>query len=75
MKALDQEDRSAAMAVAQLDENSAQSGTTSSLRDGLTSDPILERALRRVRESLDQETHMAHHTKHTSHSTHSKGSW
>jgi hypothetical protein len=46
-----------------------------SLQARLADHPILQRALRRVKESQEQDTHMAHHTKHTSHSTHSKGVW
>ena len=37
--------------------------------------PVIERALRRLRESQELVTHTAHHTHHSSHSTHSKGTW
>lgn len=36
--------------------------------------PALKRALERLQNSFDKDTHANHYTKHTSHSSHSKGS-
>jgi len=41
----------------------------------LPDNPIIQRALRRLKESQEKENHVSHYTKHGSHSTHSKGSW
>lgn len=37
--------------------------------------PVIQRALRRLKESQTKDNHVAYYTKHGSHSTHSKGSW
>lgn len=37
--------------------------------------PILLRAMERIRERREQGVHAGHNTKHSSHSSHSKGSW
>lgn len=48
---------------------------TSEIRQVLPDNPVIQRALRRLKESQEKENHVSHYTKHGSHSTHSKGSW
>lgn len=64
-----------AVAVTPSDQKVALLDDSSTLREVVAGNPIMQRALRRLKESHEQENHMAHHTKHSSHSTHSKGHW
>ena len=41
----------------------------------LPENPVILRALRRLKDSQEKENHTSHYTKHSSHATHSKGSW
>ena len=41
----------------------------------LPENPVILRALRRLKDSQEKENHVSHYTKHGSHATHSKGSW
>jgi hypothetical protein len=53
--------------------NSSQEEIIDSLTYAVVNNPILQRALRRLKESQEKENHISHYTKHHSHSTHSKG--
>ena len=48
---------------------------TKNINSEAKSNPIVQRAFERLKESQDKDNHVCHYTKHSSHSTHSKGSW
>jgi hypothetical protein len=39
----------------------------------VSDNPVIQRALRRLKNSQEKENHVSHYTKHGSHSSHSKG--
>ena len=53
--------------------NSVQIAET--YNQALPDNPVIQRAIRRLKDSREKENHVSHYTKHGSHSTHSKGSW
>jgi len=59
--------------------NQAQASATAETPDAAANidldNPIVRRAVERVRLRQEQGVHAVHTTKHSSHSTHSKGSW
>ena len=45
------------------------------LKAELADNPVIQRALRRLRESGKNDRHVSHHTKHTSHSVKHSSTW
>ncbi|BAU55651.1 hypothetical protein MgSA37_03842 [Mucilaginibacter gotjawali] len=54
---------------------SVQNASNSSLKSEVAGNPVIERALRRLRESQTNDNHMSHYTKHSSHAVKHSSSW
>ena len=59
--------------VAREDEHPAEDGVR--LSTEATRNPVIERALQRLRKTQDRDRHMSHHTKHSSHAVKHSSGW
>lgn len=66
-------------ATEQFDHDSIDGGVLTSVQmnktnnQALPDNPVIQRALRRLKDSQEKENHVSHYTKHGSHASHSKG--
>ena len=51
------------------------SEANTSLNDDIVSNPAIQRALRRLKESQVNDNHVSHYTKHSSHAVKHSSSW
>lgn len=47
----------------------------SNIQESLHDNPIIHRAMRKLKESTEKDNHVSHWTKHSSHSTRHSSSW